>query len=277
MPKTDIYQDPSQEMRRRKRRIAITYALTTPLAAGTLLLGLILGTVFALLGFSWVSVILFALGLLFYGLIVWTTLGDEEQIRKVIVEELYPERSADLRRLRGRYASIMQEALDDRKRIERAVRESPEALQRALVDTLEQVGVITDTIYEIAYKAQSLEESLGPVNEAREQQEIARLSQAVKATQDPYLRQQYQETLETKRELLQNLARVRNGLERWHAQMQRAATTMDNLYSQVLMLRSAEIRNLTEASDLVTQSLRQQVEELRMTNKAMDEVFSGGR
>lgn len=277
MPKTDIYQDPSQEMRRRKRRIAVTYALTTPLAAGTLLLGLILGTVFALLGFSWVSVILFALGLLFYGLIVWTTLGDEEQIRKVIVEELYPERSADLRRLRGRYASIMQEALDDRKRIERAVRESPEALQRALVDTLEQVGVITDTIYEIAYKAQSLEESLGPVNEAREQQEIARLSQAVKATQDPYLRQQYQETLETKRELLQNLARVRNGLERWHAQMQRAATTMDNLYSQVLMLRSAEIRNLTEASDLVTQSLRQQVEELRMTNKAMDEVFSGGR
>jgi hypothetical protein len=40
------------------------------------------------------------------------------------------------------------------------------------------------------------------------------------------------------------------------------------------MIRSAEIRNLTEASDVVTQSLRQQIEELRLTSKAMDEVFS---
>jgi len=275
MPKMDIYQDPSQDMRRRKWRIAITYALTMPLAAGTLALTLALMAIFMVLGFFTVGLILLAVGLVFYGLIVWTTLRDEEQIRKVLIDELYPERSADLRKLRGRYASIMQEALDDRKRIERAVRESPEALQRALVDTLEQVGVITDTIYEIAYKAQALEESLKPVNEARERQEIAQLSQAIRMSQDPYLRQQYQETLETKQELLENMARIRNGLERWHAQLQRAATTMDNLYSQVLMLRSAEIRNLTEASDVVTQSLRQQVEELRMTNKAMDEVFSG--
>lgn len=275
MPKVDIYQDPSQEMRRRKRRIAVTYALTTPLAGITLALTLLLMAIFFVLGHFEMGSILLGLGLVFYGLIVWTTLRDEEQIRKVLIEELYPERSADLRKLRGRYASIMQEALDDRKRIERAVRESPEPLQRALADTLEQVGVITDTIYEIAYKAQSLEESLQPVNEARERQEIAQLNQALQATQDPYLRRQYQETLETKQELLDNMARIRNGLQRWLAQLQRAATTMDNLYSQVLMLRSAEIRNLTEASDVVTQSLRQQVDELRMTNKAMDEVFSG--
>lgn len=275
MTKADIYQDPSQEMRRRKRRIAITYALTTPQAGITLALTLALMAVFLVLGFYVVGLLLLVVGLVFYGLIVWNTLRDEEQIRKVLIEELYPERSADLRKLRGRYASIMQEALDDRKRIERAVRESPEPLQRALSDTLEQVRVITDTIYEIAYKAQSLEESLQPVNEARERQEIAQLNQALQATQDPYLRRQYQETLETKQELLDNMARIRNGLQRWLAQLQRAATTMDNLYSQVLMLRSAEIRNLTEASDVVTQSLRQQVDELRMTNKAMDEVFSG--
>jgi len=269
-----IYDDPSKEVRRRKRRIAFSYALTTPLATGTLLITVVLGVVLLLLGQTWVGVPFILAGLFFYGMIFWSTLRDEEQIRRVIVEELYPERSADLRKLRGRYATVMQEALDDRKRIERAIRESPEAIQRALADTLEQVGAITDTIYEISYKSQSLEESLGPVNVAREQQEVARLQRAIAAVQDPYLRQQYEATLETKQELLENMARIRNGLERWGAQLQRAATTLDNLYSQVLMIRSAEIRNLTEASDVVSKSLRQQVEELRVTSKAMDEVFS---
>ncbi len=269
-----LYDDPSREVRRRKWRIALTYALTTPLAAVTLILTVVLGTALLLLGFFLAGALFLAAGLIVYALIVLGTLRDEEQIRRVLIEELYPERSADLRRLRGRYASIMQEALDDRKRIERAVRESPEAIQRALSDTMEQVGAITDTIYEIAYKSQSLEQSLGPVDVAREQQEVDRLTQAVQREKDPYLREQYQATLETKQELLENIARIRNGLERWLAQLQRAATTLDNLYSQVLMIRSAEIRNLTEASDVVSQSLRQQVEELRSTSKAMDDVFS---
>jgi len=268
------YEDPSKEMRRRKWRIAITYALTTPLAAGILGITLIVGVVLLLLGYLLVGGLFFLVGLLFYGLIVWGTLRDEEQIRRVIIEELYPERSTDLRKLRGKYATIMQEALDDRKRIERAVAESPGPIQRALADTLEQVGAITDTIYEISYKAQSLEESLDPVDEASERREVERLQQAIERTKDPYLQKQRQETLETKRELLQNLSKIRNALERWHAQLQRAATTLDNLYSQVLMIRSAEIRNLTEATDVVSQSLRDQVEQLRLTSQAMDEVFS---
>ncbi len=269
-----IYDDPIKEVRRRKWRIALSYALTAPLAASTLVITLLVGGFLLLLGYTLAGGLFLVVGLTFYLLLVWGTLRDEEQIRRVLIDELYPERSADLRKLRGQYASIMQEALDDRKRIERAVRESPEAVQRVLADTLEQVGAITDTVYEVAYKAQTLEESLKPVDEAKERKEIAELEKRLSATQDPYLQRQYQETLEAKRELLENVARIRNGLERWQAQLRRASTTLDNLYSQVLMIRSAEIRNLTEASDVVTRSLRQQIEELRMTNKAMDEVFS---
>jgi hypothetical protein len=269
-----IYDDPSREVRQRKWRIAITYALTAPLAAITLVITLLVSGILFLLGYTLPGALFLSVGLVFYGLLAWGTLRDDEQMRRVLIDELYPERSADLRKLRGHYASIMQEALDDRKRIERAVRESPEAVQRALADTMVQVGAITDTVYEVAFKAQSLEDSLGPVNEQKERQEVARLEKLVPATRDPYLNRQYQETLEAKKELLENVGRIRNGLERWQAQLQRASTTLDNLYSQVLMVRSAEIRNLTEASDVVSQSLRQQIEELRMTNKALDEVFS---
>lgn len=276
MAMKDLLQDPLQEVRRRKVRIALTYALTTPLASATLIITLLGAGLLIGFGFDLVGIFFLLAGLVFYALIVLGTLRDTEQIRRVIVEELYPERSADLRKLRGRYATVMQEALDDRKRIERAIRESPEALQKMLAETLEQVGAITDTIYEIAYKSQTLEESLEPVDVEREQKEMARLRRAIETTHDPYLRQQYQETLQTKEELLENVARIRNGLERWQAQLQRAATTLDNLYSQVLMLRSAEIRNLTEATDVVSQNLRMQVEELRTTNKALDEIFSGG-
>lgn len=276
MATKDLFQDPLREVRRRKMRIALTYALTTPLASATLVLTLLGAGLLIGFGFDLVGVLFLLAGLCFYALIVLGTLRDTEQIRRVIVEELYPERSADLRKLRGRYATIMQEALDDRKRIERAVRESPEALQKVLAETMEQVGSIIDTIYEIAYKSQALEESLEPVNVEQEQREIARLRRAIETTQDPYLRRQYEETLQVKEELLENVSRIRNGLERWQAQLQRAATTLDNLYSQVLMLRSAEIRNLTEATDVVSQNLRNQVEELRATSKAMDEAFSGG-
>ncbi len=275
MATKDLFQDPLREVRRRKLRIALTYALTTPLASATLVITLLGAILLALFGFDLVGILFFLAGLCFYALIVLGTLRDTEQIRRVIVEELYPERSADLRKLRGRYAAVMQEALDDRKRIERAVRQSPEALQRVLAETLEQVGAITDTVYEIAFKSQTLEESLEPVNVGQEQKEVARLRQAIETTQDPYLRRQYQETLQAKEELLENVSRIRNGLERWQAQLQRAATTLDNLYSQVLMLRSAEIRNLTEATDVVSQNLRAQVEDLRATNRALDRVLSG--
>lgn len=265
--------DPGREMQRRKWRIALSYALTSPLAAGTAAVTLLVSGLLWLLGHSVWGTLFFLLGAACYALIVVNTLRDEEQIRRVLIEELYPERSADLRKLRGQYATIMQEALDDRKRIERAIQESPEAIRRALSDTVEQVATIIDTIYEIAYKAQSLEESLGPVDAAREQREIVRLQQAIEATTDSYLRQQYQATLEAKQELLENLARVQNAVARWHAQLERAMTTLDNLYSQVLMIRSAEIRTLTEASDVVSQSLREQLEELRRTSQAMDTVF----
>lgn len=272
----NLFEDPSKELRRRKWRIAITHALTTPLAGAILAITVVIAGLLFAYGFSWPGLFFLLAGLLFYGLLAWNTLRDEEQIRRVIIEELYPERSNDLRKLRGKYATMMQEALDDRKRIDRAVGESPEAIQRALSDTLGQVRAICDRIFEISFKAQSMEDSLKAVDEDHERQEVSRLRQTIERTEDPYLRQQYQETLETKRELLENLSKVRNGLQRWQAQLQRAATTLDNLYSQVLMIRSAEIRNLTEASDVVSQSLRDQVEELRLTSQAMDEVFGVG-
>jgi ABC-type transporter Mla subunit MlaD len=268
--------DPGKEMQRRKWRIALTYALTTPLAAGTAAVTLLVSGILLLLGHMLWGTLFLLFGTTCYVLIVANTLRDEEQIRRVLIEELYPERSADLRKLRGKYATIMQEALDDRKRIERAIQQSPEPIRRALSDTIEQVATIVDTVYEIAYKAQSLEESLGPVDAAREQRDIARLRQAIDATTDPFLREQYEATLETKQELLDNLARVQNAVARWHAQLERALTTLDNLYSQVLMIRSAEIRTLTEASDVVSKSLREQLEELRRTVQAMDTVFGAG-
>ncbi|MGC8872935.1 MAG: hypothetical protein ACP5SI_00620 [Chloroflexia bacterium] len=265
--------DPGKDLQRRKWRIALTFALTTPLAAGTAAVTLLVSGLLWLLGHTVWGTLFFLFGAACYAAIVANTLRDEDQIRRVLIEELYPERSADLRKLRGKYATIMQEALDDRKRIERSIQQSPEPIRRALSDTLDQVATIVDTVYEIALKAQSLEESLGPVDVAREQREIARLQQAVRTTADSYLRQQYQATLEAKQELLENLARVQNAVARWQAQLERAMTTLDNLYSQVLMIRSAEIRNLTEASDVVSQTLREQLEELRRTSQAMDTVF----
>ena len=92
---------------------------------------------------------------------------------------------------------------------------------------------------------------------------------------DDYLKSQYQATLDAKREQQQNLRDANQALIRWQAQLDNALSALDTIYSQVLKIKSAEVRNLSAATDEVSQSLKEQIENLRITSDAFDQVYGG--
>ncbi len=255
----------------RKFRVVLLNALIRPMAAATIAITII---VIALTGWWWFGLI----GAAAYAFLVWSTLNDPQMTAQVLAEELYPERKLDLGRLRSPYKEAVQRALAGRKRIEDAVATASTAtLRAALADSVQQVKEVTDTIYDIALKAQDLQTSLGStgVDLNALDNDIRQLQYQVQYAKDDYLKGQYQATLDAKREQQQNLRDANQALIRWQAQLDNALSALDTIYSQVLKIKSAEVRNLSAATDEVSQSLKEQIENLRITSDAFDQVYGG--
>ncbi len=253
-----------------KFRILLLNAMTRPLA------GLIVAlTIIIALNFGYWF---FAVGALFYAFLVYTSLQDAQESKKVLDEVLYPERvrKLDLNRLKGGYRDAMQRALDTRQKIERAVAGTDDpSIRKALADSTRDLEELTGTIYDIALKAQSLQASLqtSNVNVSAISDDIKRLGRVISTTQDEFAKGQYQATLDGKRQQLQNFNDTDEALNRWRAQLDNALSTLDTILSQVLRIRSSEVLSLSTATDQVSTSLKQEVDALKATSDALDSVY----
>ena len=261
---------PQSITRRRQLRILLANALTRPMAAAVLAITVVVGLT--------VSYWFLPVGALFYALIVYNTLQDPEESRRVLNAALYPARPRNIQpgRLSGPYRAAIQRALDTRKRIESAVAQTDDpAIRKALGEAIGDIQELVSTIYDIALKAQSLQASLSASNISPSAliNDIERLEQLARTTDDEFARQQYGAALDGKRQQLQNYRDAVAALDRWHAQLDNALSTLDTIYSQVLRIRSAEVLSLTSATDELSHSLKQEVEELKATSDALDIVY----
>jgi hypothetical protein len=259
-----------QPTREQKFRVLLFNAMIRPRAA----LVLAVTIVVALNVGYW----FFAVGAVFYALLVYTSLQDVQESKKVLDEVLYPEhkRKIELNKLTGAYRTAMQRALDTRRKIETAVAETGDAaIRKALADSTGDLDDLTGTIYDIGLKAQSLQASLASSNVRPEAlaEEIKRLERIVDSTHDEFARGQYEATLQGKRQQLANYTDANDALNRWHAQLDNALSTLDTILSQVLRIRSAEVLSLSTATDQVSQSLKEEVEALKATSDALDAVY----
>ena len=134
---------------------------------------------------------------------------------------------------------------------------------------------LTSSIYEIALKAQSLQGSLqaSQVSVTGLNQDIKRLKGIIATTKDDFAKSQYQATLDGKEQQLKNFTDTQDALDRWHAQLDNALSTLDTILSQVLRIRSSEVLSLSSATDQVSQSLKEEVEALKATWNALDTVY----
>jgi hypothetical protein len=253
-----------------KFRILLLNAMTRPMAAAVIAITIVVGLL--------VSPWFFLVGAAFYAFIVYSSLQDADESKQVLNEVLYPERvrKLDLGKLAGSYRAALQRALDTRRKIETAVSETDDpGVKRALADSTGDLDELTGTIYDIALKAQTLQTSLQGFNidVSTLNSDIIRLQNLVKNTQDEFSRGQYQAALDGKRQQLQNFRDTTEALNRWHAQLDNALSTLDTILSQVLRIRSSEVLSLSNATDEVSKSLREEVDALKATSDALDSVY----
>ena len=89
-------------------------------------------------------------------------------------------------------------------------------------------------------------------------QDIKRLKGIIATTKDDFAKSQYQATLDGKEQQVKNFTDTgRHALDRWHAQLDNALSTLDTILSQVLRIRSSEVLSLSSATDQVSQSLKE--------------------
>ncbi len=263
------FEQQQQEGRDRKLRVMLLYALTRPIGGFILAVSIII-SVFT--SFWW----FFLIGLAFYGYFVWASLNDAEANRQVVNQSFYPEQSNDLGRLRDDYRGIMQQALAKRKEIEQEVANTGSTpIRSSLTSAIEGVDELTDHVYTICYKAQSLEGYLRNINPAALDNEAAMIRARVAQSNDEFQRQQYEEALKAKENQLTNTQEMQQALLRWQAQLTNALTALDAIHSNVLKIKSAEVRSLSSATDQVSYDIKQQVDTLRNIANAYDSVLSG--
>ncbi|HST04850.1 MAG TPA: hypothetical protein VLQ48_08960 [Chloroflexia bacterium] len=253
-----------------KFRIVLINAMTRPLSAAVVAITLVVG----ILVHPW----FFLVGAAFYLFIVWSSLQDTEETKQVLNEVLYPERTRklDLDKLQGSYRDALTKALNTRKKIETAVGQTDDpGIRTALADSTDNLDELTGTIYDLALKAQTVESSLQGfrLDVGDVQSDIMSLENLVKSTTDTFAKGQYQATLEGKRQQLKNYHDTTEALNRWHAQLDNALSTLDTILSQVLRIRSSEVLSLSSATDQVSTSLREQVDQLKATSDALDNVY----
>jgi hypothetical protein len=249
-------------------KIVLVNALTQPLGAIVLALGIIIG-------FIWWAPFL-AIGVVGYLLIAISSLADQTENQRAVHEELNPPRKLNLDKLKGGYRQAFTQALQTEQQIRDAVSRSEPGLRETLKRLTSDVDDLVGAAYDIALKAQDVQDSLGLINRSDLEADVARQQRLVSTAPSDYLRSQYQATLEAKREQVENLNTVNEALQRWQAQLAHAQASLGDILTQILKIKSSAIMQATFDTDGLSDNLREQTTALRETAKAFDSLHASG-
>jgi hypothetical protein len=181
----------------------------------------------------------------------------------------------DMSRLQGHYLDLVRRTFETRKRIESVVAQTQEPGQRqVLAQAISDLPELSERVYDLACKAQTIENGLGGSNPMGTlADEIKQLEAEMNSTNDEFQKSQYYSALDGKLQQMQNITDVTVALRRWDSQIENAVSTLDTLLSQVLRIQSSEVLSYTGSTDALSNSLKQQVDSLRATGEAMDNVY----
>lgn len=185
----------------------------------------------------------------------------------------------DLNKLQGNERAYVQRALERRASIEQAVSSAGDpGVKRALTDATKDLSELVQTIYELALKSQSIGTGLRASGTMQSLiQDTQRLDALIKSTTDAFQKSQYQSTLDGKLQQMQNMTDTEVALKRWDAQLENALGTLDTILSQVLRVSSSQVLSYTgDTTDDLSRTLRAEVDELKATSDAFDNVYGRG-
>jgi chromosome segregation ATPase len=128
-------------------------------------------------------------------------------------------------------------------------------LSRLLQPISEQARELVQESYTLTDKGQTIEQYLATVNRQALQRELASLDQQIAATNDPYTRQQLEDTRKLRQEKLDNVRDLETYIGRITAQLSNIGATLDNVLADSVRLRTADVASADVASNQVAQRL----------------------
>lgn len=208
------------------------------------------------------------------GALVYSSLTDPEFGRKVVADllsyEFRPERLRD-----KRLQQQVNEALDYRSRIEKAIRERRDSvLKDELTQTAGQIDEWLENIYDLAQRIDRYqqEKDILARDQQRAEARIAELERQLAAEDNATLKQQIQVTLDSTRRQLQTLDTLNDTIQRARLQLENSLTHLGTIYSQTMLVEAKDIDS--GRARRLRQEIADEVTELSDVLLAMDEVYT---
>jgi hypothetical protein len=206
--------------------------------------------------------------------LVYSSLTDPEFGRKVVADllqhEFHPERLHD-EKLRGQ----INQALDYRSRIEKAIRErSDSVLKDELSETAQQIDEWLENIYDLARRIDRYREEKKILTRDRRQAEsrVSELEGKLTIEENPAVQNQIQITLDGLRRQLETLDSLDDTIRRAELQLENSLTNLGTIYSQTMLVDAKDIDSGRALR--LRQEIAEEVTELHDILLAMDEVYS---
>jgi hypothetical protein len=179
----------------------------------------------------------------------------------------------ELRGIAPQHQITVEAAVDVQRRLNDEIRSSPPYLQESLRTIWAEVRTLGSRQLVLIRQKQSLEECLIRLNPETLKAQERDLAARRKQTSDVIAAQQYDQALEALRGQARNVEDLRINAERIDAQLQAVQHALENVYGQVLRIKTAETHvGETVAGELNTslQGLSRQVSAL---SEAVDQVY----
>lgn len=206
--------------------------------------------------------------------LVYSSLTDPEFGRKVVAnllrDDFRPERLRD----KGLQQQINQ-ALDYRSRIEKAIRERDDMmLKDELTETAVQIDDWLENIYDLArridrYKA---EKAVLQRDQKRASRRMGELQGRLQQETDTAVKNQIQITLDGLRRQLETIEKLKNTIQRAKLQLENSLTSLGTIYSQTMLVDAKDIDS--GRAKRLRQEISEEVTELNDVLLAMDEVYA---
>jgi hypothetical protein len=213
-------------------------------------------------------------GLAAEGALVYSSWTDPEFGRKVAADVLNKE--FEPQKLQDRYLQErMDEALDYRARIEKAIRQQDDSLIKdELSQTAAQMDEWLEHIYNLAVRIDRYRQERDVLvrDYKRTSQRITELEAQLEAEQNRVVQEQIKSTLESKKRQLATLEKLSDTIKRAELQFETSLTQLGTIYSQTMLVDAKDIDS-SQARRLRLE-ISGEVDEIQDILLAMDEVYA---
>ncbi len=265
-----------ETLRDRVQKALIREAIVRPESALVISISLLLAVFAPQVGFLefipfWVWLLG---GAIAEGALIYSSWSDPEFGRQVAAKELHHEFQPDKLSDR-RLQQQVNEALDYRSRIEKAILEQDDSLIRdELGQTATQIDEWIEHIYNLAQRIDRYQEERDVLERDRERTiaRITELQRLYAAEENPSIKTQIAATLESKEQQLATLEKLDDTIQRAELQLERSHSLLATIYSQTMLVDAKDIDS--GRSRRLRQEIGDEVDELQDMLLAMDEVYA---